>query len=299
MNAITHLVAARPKRRIAKSLYWQGWTIEQIAEEIEINSSTLRSWKKRDAWDDAAPRAIMEDALEQQYSMLILKPKKTGGDFKEIDLLGREAVKMARIKRYEQTGNEADLNPKIANRNSPKAKAKAKAKKNLVDQDMLDLLKEDLDDTLFDHQIDWMASTSLRTRFIIKSRQIGATWYFARERFIRAMETGNDQIFISASRAQAHIFRNYIIQWVERVCSVKLSGDPIVVQRGVDEDDEALEPFTLYFLGTNYRTAQGYSGDVIIDEAFWIYGFEELYKVAAAIFHTIDHQSSSISNVVW
>jgi hypothetical protein len=118
---------------------------------------------------------------------------------------------------------------------------------------------------------------------ILKSRQIGATWYFARERLLRALETGNPQIFISASRAQAHVFRNYIIQWVNRVLQIDLKGDPIVIQRGDDEEGQPLEPVELYFLGTNYRTAQSYHGDVIIDECFWIYGFEELYAVASAM----------------
>jgi hypothetical protein len=67
----------------------------------------------------------------------------------------------------------------------------------------------------------------------------------------------------------------------------------MVIQRGAasvpddapedNEQADALEPVTLYFLGTNYRTAQGYHGDVIIDEAFWIHGFEELFKVASAM----------------
>jgi hypothetical protein len=47
--------------------------------------------------------------------------------------------------------------------------------------------------------------------------------------------------------------------------------------------DGPLDPVELYFLGTNYRTAQGYHGDVVIDECFWIYGFEELFKVASAM----------------
>lgn len=282
MNAITHHIAARPKRRIAKSLYWQGWTIGQIADELEEKPTTVRSWKKRDAWNVASPIAIMNDALEQRFSMLVLKPKKTSGDLKEIDLLGRQAERLARVKKYSESGNEADLNPNVKNRNTPEAKEKAKTKKNHITADMLEKLKSDLEDALYAHQEDWYASTSLRTRFIIKSRQIGATWYFARERFLRGMETGNNQIFISASRAQAHIFRNYIVQWVEQVCGVKLSGDPITVQRS-DDDGEILPSFNLYFLGTNYRTAQGYSGDVIIDEGFWIYGFKQLYKVASAM----------------
>jgi hypothetical protein len=63
----------------------------------------------------------------------------------------------------------------------------------------------------------------------------------------------------------------------------EFKGDPIAIQRGADEDGAPLDPVDLYFLGTNYRTAQGYHGDVIIDECFWIYGFEELFKVASAM----------------
>jgi hypothetical protein len=144
-------------------------------------------------------------------------------------------------------------------------------------------LRADLETGLFGHQSVWLTSTSLRTRMILKSRQIGATWYFARERLLVALETGKNQIFISASRAQANIFRNYIVQWVQKVCGIELKGDPMVIQRGADEDGTPIEAVTLYFLGTNYRTAQGYTGDVIIDECFWIYGFEELFKVASAI----------------
>ena len=46
-----------------------------------------------------------------------------------------------------------------------------------------------------------------------KSRQIGATYYFAREAFIDALKTGRNQIFLSASKAQAHIFKTYIQQF--------------------------------------------------------------------------------------
>jgi phage FluMu gp28-like protein len=117
-------------------------------------------------------------------------------------------------------------------------------------------LRADLETGLFGHQSVWLTSTSLRTRMILKSRQIGATWYFARERLLVALETGKNQIFISASRAQANIFRNYIVQWVQKVCGIELKGDPMVIQRGADEDGTPIEAVTLYFLGTNYRTAQ-------------------------------------------
>lgn len=63
------------------------------------------------------PISRVEMSLEARLTQLIIKPQKTGGDFKEIDLLGRQIERLARVNRYSQTGNEADLNPNVANRN--------------------------------------------------------------------------------------------------------------------------------------------------------------------------------------
>ena len=110
-------------------------------------------------------------------------------------------------------------------------------------------------------------------RNILKSRQIGATWYFAREALIDAIQTGDNQIFLSASKAQAHVFREYIVQFVKDVTGVILKGDPIKLWNGA----------TLYFLGTNSKTAQSYHGHVYLDEYAWIGKFAEFRKVASAM----------------
>ena len=273
------IVAERTK---ARSLYWRGWTVSQIAEELDLPYSTVSSWKTRHKWDDAPAIMRAEEGTLERYLQLLAKDRKTGGDFKEIDLLGRQFERLARVAKYVDGGNEADLNPDRAN-GAKATNAKKEKTKNLITAEMAEKLREDMRSSLFGHQSVWLNTTSLRTRMILKSRQIGATWYFARERLLVALETGKNQIFISASRAQANIFRNYIVQWVQKVCGITLKGDPIVIQRGEGEEGDVLEPVELYFLGTNYRTAQGYHGDVIIDECFWIYGFEELFKVASAM----------------
>ena len=270
------------RRMAARSLYWRGWKVSQIADELDLPYHTISSWKVRHKWDDAPALQRAEEGTLERYLTLLAKNNKTGGDFKEIDLIGRQFERLARVARYADGGNEADLNPARAN-SAKVTNAKKEKVKNLITREMLAKLRADLEGGLFGHQQAWLQTTSQRTRMILKSRQIGATWYFARERLLAALETGKNQIFISASRAQANIFRNYIVQWVQRVCGIALSGDPMVLQRGEDADGGALEAVTLYFLGTNYRTAQGYTGDVIIDECFWIYGFEELFKVASAI----------------
>jgi len=104
-------------RRLARSLYWQGWRVSSIATHLKEKRSTVHSWKERDKWEDK------------------------------------------------------------------------------------------------------------RTRMILKSRQIGATWYFAREALADALVTGRNQIFLSASKAQAHVFKQYIIQFAKESCGVELSGD--------------------------------------------------------------------------
>ncbi len=277
----TCVPAVVAQRKRARALYWRGWTVSQIAEEEDLPYSTVASWKVRHKWDDAPAIQRAEEGTLERYLQLMAKEAKTGGDFKEIDLLGRQFERLARVARYTDGGTEADLNPDRANGAKAANRKKDKAK-NLITPEMVEQLREDMRASLFGHQSVWLNTTSLRTRMILKSRQIGATWYFARERLLVALESGKNQIFISASRAQANIFRAYIVQWVQKVCKVTLKGDPIVIQRQC-EDGEPDEPVELYFLGTNYRTAQGYHGDVIIDECFWIYGFEELFKVASAM----------------
>ena len=265
-------------RRQARSLYWRGWGVTQIADELQLKRPTVQAWKDREKWDDAPSLSKIEDALECRLNLLIAKDSKTGGDFKEIDLLMRAVVSGARVRRFEAPGgHEGDLNGKVGNRNAGERK---KAVKNHFTAEQVEQLEEIFEDELFGYQEDWWAAKGERTRMILKSRQIGATWYFAREALLDALRGGGNQIFLSASKAQAHIFRNYIVQFAARV-GVKLQGDPIVLTSDlIPEGEPAAE---LIFLGTNARTAQGYHGNFYFDEFFWTYGFEELNKVASAM----------------
>ncbi|ABM38587.1 terminase ATPase subunit family protein [Polaromonas naphthalenivorans] len=269
---IPHLVEESPVaelRRTARHLYWQGWRLSSIAEFLTTPRSTLQGWKDAEKWEDAQPIQRVEGALECRLVQLIAKDGKTGGDFKEIDLLGRQVERLARVRKYDQTGKEADLNPEIERRNSG---PKKKPKRNFFTEDQIGEVQAAFRDSLFGHQKVWLRNGE-RTRMILKSRQIGATWYFAREALCDALATGRNQIFLSASKAQAHIFKQYIQQFANEACGVTLSGDPIVLDNGAE----------LHFLGTNARTAQGYHGNFYFDEFFWTHRFEELNKVASGM----------------
>ncbi len=264
-----------PRRR-ARDLYWQGWRISRIAEHLGEKASTVHSWKRRDAWDKFDPVQRVESSVEARLIQLVSKTEKEGKDYKEIDLLGRQMERLARVNRYSKGGgNEADLNPVIESRNAKtRAGTRKKPTKNAITEEQQQQLVDAFMESLFPHQKGWYRSGLVeRIRNLLKSRQIGATWYFAREGLIDALETGRNQIFLSASKAQAHMFKGYIRQFVADVIDVELQGDPIVLPNAA----------TLYFLGTNARTAQSYHGNVYMDEIFWIPKFQEFRKVASGM----------------
>lgn len=258
-------------RRQARALYWQGWRIARIAEHLEEKPATIHSWKRRDGWDDFDPIDRVDSTIEARLTQLILKDSKEGKDYKEIDVLGRQLERLARVRKYSNGGNEADLNPKVGNRNKSPRKA---PEKNAISDEQQQKLIDAFMDGLFEYQKHWYrAGQKERIRNLLKSRQIGATFYFAREALIDALQTGRNQIFLSASKAQAFQFKSYIQQFARDAAEVELKGEKIALPNGAE----------LIFLGTNSRTAQSYHGNLYLDEYFWIPKFQELRKVASGM----------------
>lgn len=297
-NGETELTAAYLRRQ-ARSLYWRGWPQNLIAEELDINPQTLNSWKRRDEWDSALPLDIIEDRIEAKIANYLDRDNLTEGEMKRVDFLMRQMERAARIRKFGETGKEGDLNPKIARRNDDAAKEKrAEKRKNHLTIEQWQALLDDFHAKNFAHQSAWWAVRDQRTRKILKSRQIGATWYFAREALAKIGEAviashegrftqPRNQIFLSASKRQSMKFRREIVGWVKKVTGVELKGDPILFDlTGLADgagDPMVFEPVGLYPLSTNSDTAQGESGDFYFDEYFWVSGFAQLRKVAAAM----------------
>lgn len=256
----------------AKLLFWQGFRLSEIATILALPVSTVSSWKERENWQDYSPIGRVEATLEARYCQLVLKEPKTGQDFKEIDLLSRQFERVARVKRYSHgEGKESDLNPNLKNRGAkPKGKS---SEKNAISEEQEALLIEGFLQNMFNYQKYWHQAKRHRIRNILKSRQIGATYYFAHEAFIDALQTGHNQIFLSASKKQALNFRSYIVQYAKRMADVELKGETIVLPNGAE----------LIFLGTNSATAQSYHGNLYFDEIFWVPKFDVMRKVASAM----------------
>lgn len=271
MTITTDTTLLNDPRRQAALLYWQGFSVPQIAEMLQTKRPTVQSWKQRDQWDETAPLNRVESTLEARLIQLYAKPNLTPHDFKVADFLARQMERFARINRYGHTGNEADLNPNVANRNKGDRK---KPTKNFFSDEAIEKLEEIFFAESFEYQLRWhRAGLEHRIRDILKSRQIGATFYFSREALLHALKTGHNQIFLSASKTQAYVFREYIIQFARRV-DVDLTGDPIVIGNNGAK---------LIFLGTNSNTAQSHNGDLYVDEIFWIPNFQKLRKVSSGM----------------
>ncbi|HHT7436085.1 TPA: terminase ATPase subunit family protein [Raoultella planticola] len=271
MTITTDTTLLNDPRRQAALLYWQGFSVPQIADMLQTKRPTVQSWKQRDHWEETAPLNRVESTLEARLIQLYAKPSLTPHDFKVADFLARQMERFARINRYGQTGNEADLNPRVANRNKGDRK---KPTKNFFSDEAIEKLEEIFFAESFEYQLRWhRAGLEHRIRDILKSRQIGATFYFSREALLHALKTGHNQIFLSASKTQAYVFREYIIQFARRV-DVDLTGDPIVIGNNGAK---------LIFLGTNSNTAQSHNGDLYVDEIFWIPNFQKLRKVSSGM----------------
>lgn len=257
--------------REAQLKYWAGYSLTEIAKMLNIPVSTIASWKKREKWDEASLFERVSGNIESRYMLLLQKDVKTGYDFKELDFLMRQMKDAARIQKYNNGGNEADLNPKIQNRNRGERKP---AEKNPISPEQEELLINGFMQGMFQYQRNWyQAGEKHRIRNILKSRQIGATYYFAHEAFIDALKTGRNQIFLSASKKQALMFRSYITQYARKTANVELKGETILLPNEAE----------LIFLGTNSATAQSYHGNLYFDEIFWVAKFDEMRKVASAM----------------
>jgi hypothetical protein len=190
----------------------------------------------------------------------------------------------ARIDKYQETGREKDLNPAIQERIDGTRRWHEKRRRDAeqapglkgaikISDAQAEEIQREFEDGLFAYQHVWYeAGKAHRIRNILKSRQIGATFFFAREALVDAIDTGRNQVFLSASKAQAHVFKHYM----QELCSkadVEFKGEVPRLQNGAH----------FYFLGTNSKTAQSYHGNLYFDEIFWVPRFEELRKVASGM----------------
>jgi len=260
-----------------------------IAERVDVDPRTLYNWKDKGNWEESFAVDSIEMGLAKKINALAGLDDPTDAQLNQLDRL---CATFGRFKKDEATANAiqtgliptakptpiyGDVEHDEKAENKPRKKREKKVKNDIsgITEEQLDEVREDL---FFDYQKEWYARKNdlltRRNRFILKGRQIGATFYFAFEALDDAIRTGDNHIFLSASRDQAEVFKAYIIAFCLEYFEVELKGQGVIILSNGAE---------LRFLSTNSRTAQSYHGHLYVDECFWIPNFAKMWKVASGI----------------
>lgn len=285
-------------KNTAKQLFIKGWTVQEIAKELGVIERTLYNWRDAGSWVLFSPPDTVEQAMARRINVLVEIDNKSPAQLDELSrLISAFGDLRINIAKADKLHAEAKIlasggyipqefsgmsNTDEQGGASAKKQAKPRSRKKTPKNDISELTEDQFDEFrnkhFFEYQLLWHEKKNdpltKRNRFILKSRQIGATYYFAYEAFEDAVLSGDNQIFLSASRDQAEVFKAYIIAIAQEHFGVELKGQGVIILSNGAE---------IRFLSTNSRTAQSYHGHLYIDEVFWIPGFDKLWKVASGM----------------
>lgn len=256
----------------AKRLYLRRCKPREIQAELKLaNVRIVYYWIAKGGWDELLTDEEPLTAVGRRITLILERP----GTLAKADLDELDRLTTLRERLLKQCGKSAAAEP--AREKSDRPKRKTKTVKNdisaLTEVDFV----EKFTSKLFGYQKELFAAKqnplTRRIRNILKCRQSGLTYYFAGEAFMDAVLTGDNQMFLSASRAQSELFRGYIVGFARDWFGIELTGNPITLSNGAE----------LRFMSTNSSTAQGPHGHVYIDEYFWIRDFDKLSSLAGAM----------------
>ena len=222
----------------ALNLVKAGVPVTEVARDLKISRGTLNNWIKK-----SNANSINDNSIENIKNQIntLSKRSPTEATSKKLAMLTNS------LSRLEKKSKKLEKNRKVA----PKIilTEEVKAYKVKMQHD---------DYGLYSYQKRFIEDES-RFRVWLKSRQIGATYGCSGECLIDAM-SGMDQLILSASETQALKWNEEIHKHAEKL-GIVLSGSTteIKVPSGA----------TIYIFANNFRTVQGFSGSVWMDEFAW------------------------------
>lgn len=215
-----------------------GDSTTEIANRLGCSPRTIRTWVKRGDWrEELNARRKTQAGLEAQILRLSQLKNPTTAQAQRMAMLTKS---LDRLKK-----------------SAPKPKPRPVVQ-NAVCTDALEQVLS-ADYGLYDYQREFLESEE-RFRIILKARQIGFSYVVGLAVLLGAM-AGRPQIVVSASERQAQIILGYVRHHAGRL-GVLLEEDKAnkIVVMGAD----------IVAVSTNFRTAQGWPGDVWLDEFAWV-----------------------------
>lgn len=221
----------------ALNLIKAGVPITEVALELKINRGTLNNWINKSNDNVLVDSSV--DGLQKQIQTLS-KRSPTEANARKLSMLTKS------LDRLEKKSKKIE---------------KKKATPSIVQNKEVAVYKEKMmqdDYGLYQYQKDFLQDES-RFRIWLKSRQIGATYGCSGECLIDAM-SGMDQLIISASEEQA-------LKWNDEI--QKHAAKLGIVTGGSSTKITVPSGATIYIFANNFRTIQGFSGSVWLDEFAW------------------------------
>lgn len=239
-------------RAEARSRYLAGEPAALIAAALGVHENTVRAWARDYGWrEDLARRRQTPQQLEEEVARLTAQLSQAGDGPDAYRLALRLRMLQKALDGLRKTLPKPKPLPKVANF----------AARELIDKAIAD------DYGLLPYQRAFLLDDA-RYRVVLKARQIGFTYVIGLSAVL-GLAAGRDQIIVSASEDQARLVMGHIRAHADKL------GIPI-------EDDGEREirinGSKAVALSTNYRTAQGYTGDVWFDEFAWAPKADLLYN---------------------
>ncbi|MCZ6168613.1 terminase large subunit domain-containing protein [Campylobacter ureolyticus] len=218
------------------NLLKSGLTQTELAAEYKINISTINRWAKALKNED---EILTIDNIKAQIKELS-HGKSSDSKAKQIAMLSASLVRLENEKR-----KIAKVKPKpIVAMNGDYESLKQRALK---------------DGELYEYQKTFLNDSS-QFRIVLKSRQIGFSYVSSLDALLGGV-AGRNQLFLSASEEQALILMRYLRSWADRL--------GIVLKKDSEHEITLENDATIKAMPHNFRTVQGFTGDIWMDEFAW------------------------------
>lgn len=219
-----------------------GVPVSEVAKEHNVTRASLANWRKHRK-KDGVDKITGIKQIKKQIATLS-KREPTSAVARNLAML---TASLSRLEALEKKKKALEL--------------KAKPKVDITGIKEATNLRERIlkDGGLFEYQKKFL-SCDEQFRIVLKSRQIGFSYVSSADALIGAV-AGRNQLFLSASEEQALILMRYLRSWAERF--------GVVFKKDSEHEIELENGAIIKALAHNFRTVQGFTGDIWMDEFAW------------------------------
>lgn len=201
----------------------KAWTPREIADELNLNSDRIiYYWADKFGWRDMLREQTIDEAIANRIQTLLEIENPSKPQLDMLDRLIEHHVKLKKLrakpakpehisgevsaqsgKQTSRSGHKTEQSGQ-QNADSGQSSAPSGKRRKKVKNDVSEITEGDFKrwhGSLFEYQHTMRNNLHQRIRNILKSRQIGATYYFAGEALENAILTGDNQIFLSLTRS--------------------------------------------------------------------------------------------------